>query len=87
MREEAENCTLRELLDGVRRKDVGAFERLAEQYRSLTEAAVRRFATSFGITGQMQTHPCMHWTICGSMPRWHCTVRRKRTLPKIRGKT
>ncbi|MBO4933242.1 MAG: sigma-70 family RNA polymerase sigma factor [Clostridia bacterium] len=53
MREEAENCTLRELLDGVRRKDVGAFERLAEQYRSLTEAAVRRFAPSFGITGQM----------------------------------
>ncbi len=52
MREEGENCTLRELLVGVRRKDVGAFECLAEQYRSLTEAAVRRFAPSFGISGE-----------------------------------
>jgi len=52
LREEAENCSLRELLDGVRRKDVGAFERLAEQYHSLTEAAVRRFAASFGISGE-----------------------------------
>ena len=52
LREEAENCTLRELLCGVCRKDAGAFERLAEQYRSLTEAAVRRFAPSFGISGE-----------------------------------
>ena len=54
MREEAEKCTLRELLDGVRRKDSGAFERLAEQYRSLTEAAVHRFASSFGISGETE---------------------------------
>ena len=52
LREEAEKDTLRELLDGVRRKDIGAFERLAEQYRSLTEAAVRRFSSSFGISGE-----------------------------------
>jgi len=52
LREEGENCTLRELLARVRRKDAGAFERLAEQYRSLTEAAVRRFAPSFGISGE-----------------------------------
>ncbi len=51
LREEAEKDALRELLDGVRRKEDGAFERLAEQYRSLTEAAVRRFSPSFGISG------------------------------------
>jgi len=41
---------LRELLAGVRRDDEGAFERLAEQYSSLTESAVHRFAPSFGIS-------------------------------------
>lgn len=42
---------MRELLAGVQREDEGAFERLAEQYSSLTEGAVHRFAPSFGISG------------------------------------
>lgn len=42
---------LRELLAGVRGKEEGAFERLAEQYSSLTESVIHRFAPSFGISG------------------------------------
>ncbi|MGN1345594.1 MAG: sigma-70 family RNA polymerase sigma factor [Eubacteriales bacterium] len=43
---------LRELLEGVQKGDTDAFERLAEKYHSLTESAVRRFASSFGISGE-----------------------------------
>lgn len=42
---------LRELLIGVQHEEEGAFERLAEKYSSLTESAVHRFASSFGISG------------------------------------
>lgn len=42
---------LRELLDRVKRGESGAFESLAERYLNLTEGAVRRFAPSFGISG------------------------------------
>ncbi len=42
---------VRELLVRVRAEEEGAFERLAEQYRSLTESVIHRFAPSFGIAG------------------------------------
>lgn len=42
---------LRSLLSDVCHGERDAFERLTEQYRVLTESAVRRFAPSFGISG------------------------------------
>lgn len=43
---------VRELLDAVRRKEEGSFERLSQKYSSLTESMVRGFASSFGISGE-----------------------------------
>ena len=51
MQKMAGKDSLRTLLAEVRQENGGAFERLAEQYRSLTEAAVHRFAPAFGISG------------------------------------
>ncbi len=40
-----------ELLDRIKQGDESAFAELAEEYSSMTESAVRRFAPSFGMAG------------------------------------
>lgn len=43
------NTELSSILDGVKKNDDQSFEKLVEMYASLTENAVHRFSSSFGI--------------------------------------